>query len=692
MLRRLCRGSAAVLAITLVCTATSSAETSTGELILGAGQQERPALLLESELRGRVDGLVLSMTLTQRFQNESEEWVNGRYVFPLPETAAVDSLTLRTDGRILRGRVREREEAKREYAAAKSAGKRAGLLQQNRPNLFSMAIANIAPGAVVSAEITWVDTVRYDEGRFVLRLPTTLTPRYIPGRELGEDAERVGVPLRIAAGSGWARDTDQVPDASAITPPQFRPDGGGHDEDAAGRSLSATHRFRLDLELHAGLPLAAVSSPTHAFVRGDDGADPVVASIHIADAPLDRDVVLEWSPTPGAEPRAAVFRQQVDGEGYQLTMLMPPSGKPARTLPREVIFIIDSSGSMAGVSMERARQGLHAALAHLDPGDRFNIIDFDSDARALFRHPREASVEALHHAARFVNSLEADGGTEMLAALDLAFAQPRESGRLHQVVFITDGSVGNEQALFERIRRGLGDARLFTVGIGSAPNAHFMRGAAQHGRGLFLYIDSAEVVSGAMATLFRRIGSPLMRDIDLSWEPRPGAVDFYPSRIPDLYAGEPLMVLSRGAPVSGSLTVSGVLAESPWSRTIDFSSAPEATHLDKLWARRRIEDLESGQVIRGRPMDEIRDELVALGTRHQLLNRYTAFVAVDETPVRPVDASGRDRDVPNRMPAGNTMSVPMPRTATSAALLQITGAVLLLLAAILYRRRPLVPA
>ncbi len=647
-------------------------QSTTGELILNDGHSQTPALLLQNSLKGRVDGLVLTMTLTQRFRNPGEGWVNGKYVFPLPETAAVDSLTLRTDGRVIRGVVKEKRQAKKEFEAAREAGKRAGLLEQQRPNLFSMALANIAPGAEVEAEITWVDTIPYKGGRFALRLPTTLTPRFIPGKAIRSESARETIPIQ--AGSGWALDTDEVPDASAITPPQIREPS---DDDIAATS----NRFSLDLDIQAGLTLASVNSVTHGLSIENDDADPGRARVALSDEPMDRDVVIQWQPTASAEPRAAVFNQQADGAVYQLMMLLPPVHNVVRTLPRETLFIIDSSGSMSGVSMRQARHGLHEALQYLSPNDRFNIVDFDSSARTLFGRPVPATPDNLSRAAQFIDGLNADGGTNMRAALEAAFSQQRDESLLRQIVFMTDGSVGNEQDLFRFISDRLGDARLFTVGIGSAPNAHFMRGAAAFGRGSFQFIDSLAETGTAIAELFNRINRPVMKDIRVSWEGG-GEVEAFPHRAPDLYVGEPLMLISRSDGPPSSAKVTGIGAGQPWERTLNTGQAAQADNLDKLWARWKVEQLESDQVIQGQPMTAIRDELVDIGVRHQLLNRFTSFIAIEDTPVRPVDTEARNQNVPNLMPAGNTMAIPVPQTATPAALMLMLGFLLLLLGGI----------
>jgi Ca-activated chloride channel family protein len=659
-------------------------ENTAAELILETktGAQSQ-ALLLDTDLQGKISGLIASLTLTQTFRNPSPEWVNGRYVFPLPEGASVDSLTLTTDDKILRGVVKEKEQAKKEFKAAKNAGKKAGLLQQHRPNLFSMSLANIPPNGTIVAKITWVETVTFDSGSFSLRLPTTLTPRFIPGKpvsntQLPELIETELIPnqgMHAHPLHGWSLNTDQVDDASQITPWQISQPGH-----------PGSHQFSLSLTLNSGIALENVTSATHAINVFKDEKSENVQHIKFANGTelLDRDLLIEWIPAANSRPNAAVFSQKEGENFHTLLMIMPPVQNIVQTLPREIIFIIDSSGSMAGVSMRQARQGLITALGYLSPADRFNIVDFDSTARALFADPVPATQNNLSRAMQFVSYLDPDGGTNMQSALNLAFSQASIENYLRQIVFITDGSVGNESALFTLIQNRLGDARLFTMGIGSAPNMHFMRGAAHYGRGSYSFIDSQDQAASRMNELFTKINRPVMQDIRIEW---PGnlSVEAYPQKIPDLYIGEPLMLVAQSDQPLGKIEIEGTLAGNQWQRNIDAAGAPGNNNIDKIWARRKVDHLESQQVIHGAAIDSVKDSIIELGVNHQLVTRYTSFIAVEEERSRPVDQESKDKFVPNLMPRGNTMAVPVPNTATPATVQLLMGFLFLFMASVLWR-------
>ena len=425
-----------------------------------------PAPLLATDVRISVSGIVARATVRQRFHNPTAVWQEGVYVFPLPENAAVDHLEMRTGERVIEGVIRERAAARAEYEQAKAEGRKASLIEEQRPNVFTTRVAHLGPGEDIDITLEYQQTLRFDAGTFRLRFPMVVAPRYIPG----------SVVAAATAGTGWAEATDEVPDAAEITPPVVPP--------AMGRINPVT----LAVDLNPGFALARLESPTHAITVGEtaDGRHRVeLASAVVA---ASRDFELAWTPDVGSAPGAALFTEVRDGGVYALLMVNPPqaeSGTPRA--PREVVFVIDTSGSMEGTSIVQAREALQLALERLQPGDRFDVIEFNSSARALFGSPLPAEPATVARARAFVAGLKARGGTEMRAALELALKPGRSPGFVRQVVFLTDGAVGNESALFTLIRDRLGDRRLFTVGIGSAPNSHFMTKAAQFGRGSFTY-------------------------------------------------------------------------------------------------------------------------------------------------------------------------------------------------------------
>jgi Ca-activated chloride channel family protein len=379
------------------------------------------------------------------------------------------------------------------------------------------------------------------------------------------------------------------------------------------------------------------------------------------------------------------FSETIDGESHYLLMVVPPEPDlvEGATMPREMIFIIDTSGSMHGVSLAQAKQALLRALKTLRTGDRFNVIEFNSTTNPLYAASVMAEPTNVEAALRFVRNLNSNGGTEMHGALSFALRTPPSENFLRQIIFITDGAVGNEEGLFKLIDSRLAGARLFTVGIGSAPNSWFMRKAAETGRGTFTIISALHEVGEKMDRLFKKLENPQVTNIDVLW-PSGFVVDSYPSVVPDLYLGEPVTVKARASGQfrpSDVVRISGDTIAGAWNKEIALGNRPQNAGIAALWARARIADL-MDQLRRGASEDEIRSSAVATALAHHLVSKYTSLVAVDKTPVRPAGAALDSEQVANLMPHGQSGSAifGFPATATNAAILQMTGIACLLLA------------
>ena len=638
------------------------ADMQSGSLLIKMQEGYVTATLMNTDVEMSVSGLVARVAVKQRFRNESAEWVEGVYVFPLPDKAAVDRMRLHIGERFIEGEIREKEQAKKEYEQAREQGKKASLVEQQRANLFTTSVANIAPGELVTVEIEYLEDLRYDDGTFSIRFPMTLTPRYIPGS-----------PLPDRKGNGWSPDTTRVADASLITPPMV--------------TKSRGHRVTLSASVDAGVPLEIIASRYHPVDVTEDQGRYTVSLAKDA-VPMDHDFELVWRPVPSSAPRAMVFNEIVGGETHYLLMVMPPSAANAAPveLPREMIFIVDTSGSMHGVSIAQAKQAVLRSLDGLNANDRFNVVEFNSYTKALFGQSLPANGLNISSARSFVRGMQANGGTEMRPALELALrTQPTET-HLRQIVFITDGSVGNEEELYALIEQQLGTARLFTVGIGSAPNSWFMRKSAELGRGTFVIISALHEVREKMDTLFRKLEHPQVTNIDVTW-PGGTVIEAYPAVVPDLYLGEPVTVKARAAGVfeAGDLvTISGNSIGGSWSRELPLVQKHDDPGIGALWARARIAALHDEER-RGADAAQVRKKVVDTAIAHHLVSKYTSLVAVDKTPLRPAGDPLRREQVPNLLPYGQSMNAifGFPATATNATALQMRGAALIVVALLL---------
>ena len=591
---------------------------------------------LATDVQIDVNGPILRTRVTQRFQNPSKGWVEGTYVFPLPENSAVDTLKMQIGERFIEGEIKAREEARKVYEEAKAAGKKTALLEQQRPNIFTNQVANIGPGETIVVQIEYQSSVHQSGGAFSLRFPMVVAPRYNP--------DPIVETVDLDPKSGFAV-SDPVPDRGKITAPVLDP-----------AENAKVNPVTLTVNLNAGFPIGTVATPFHEtdVQTVDDAARRI--TLKNGSVPADKDFELSWNAAAGKAPRAGLFREAADGKTYLLGFVTPPTGDatPDMHPKREVIFVIDNSGSMAGKSIEQARESLALAISKLRPEDRFNVIRFDDTMSVHFPSLVPAAPDKREDAIAFVRGLTADGGTEMLPALEAALRTQGsiEPGALRQVVFLTDGAIGNEAQLFAEIFKNRGDARVFTVGIGSAPNTHFMTKAAELGRGTFTLIGSEDQVAARMGELFDKLENPAMTDIAVTFDGT-NTQDITPNPMPDLYRGEPVVMTAQldGAAPAGKLQITGKTGGQPWHVEMDVAKASRGNGIAKLWARRKIDDLEANAyaVNDGAALDK-QIETVALA--HHLVSRVTSLVAVDATPSRPAGEPVGGGDLPLNLPQG----------------------------------------
>ncbi|GAB2489805.1 marine proteobacterial sortase target protein [Arenimonas alkanexedens] len=614
---------AVVLALVLtLAPARASASDPTSEpegLMMKVGDEWVATLAMDTTVNMQVRGLLAEVTVRQTYRNDASEWREGRYLLPLPENGAVGGLRLRIGERLIEGEIREKAEAEAIYRAAAASGQRASLVSQNRPNLFQTAVANIGPGEEVEIEVRYWQPVAFRDGAFSLHLPLTLTPRYMSGEQRESAQAMAQHPEALPAVAG-----------------------------ARNRGAALPPTVALSVEIEPGMPLQSVTSPSHSVTVTAEGSRYRATLTDLVEA-SDRDFILRWEPVPSRAPRSAVFTDVVDGESFAMLMLVPPT-LPVAPLPRELILVIDNSGSMSGASMEQAIEAADRALSRLRPGDRFNVLRFDDSFDLLYPEAVAAEPGNVARARSFVRSLRAEGGTEMLPALRAALAGQAPAGYLRQVVLVTDAAIGNEDELLSLIETHRGESRLFPVGIGSAPNGHFLRKAAEAGRGTQTLVRDVQEVAEVMDALLAKLDRPAMRDITLTW---PGTAEMHPARIPDLYEGEALQVVARVDRLQGAATVSG-LRPQPWSRQLPLSSGSAASSpgIGRLWARARIDTLED-TLRRGGDTEALRPQIVETALRHGLVSRFTSLVAVDRTPARAQDEAMGSTRMMNATPDGS---------------------------------------
>lgn len=609
-------------------------------------------------VEARVQGLVGEIELAQTFENTLAEPIEATYIFPLPDRAAVTRFRMEVAGRVIEGVIDERGRAREQYEVAIAAGHRAAITEEDRAGVFTLRVGNLMPGEVATIRLTLVGPLPIDDGEVTFRFPLVVAPRYIPGNALPGPR----------AGTGTADDTDATPDASRITPPVLLPgvpnpvrlgiavtvDGAGVPVGDLRSSLHAiTETVRAGVRKVELRPNAGGGGPA-GFAGGEGGGSSP------GSARLDRDFILRWTIGDAEIRSAAVATSDADGEGGTVivTLVPPRSEEPAR--PRDVVFVLDRSGSMGGWKMVAARRAVARMVDTLGERDRFAVMAFDDRIEVPPSLPVASLAPAgdrnRFRAVEFLAAVDARGGTEMREPL-VRGAEMLSGGyddRDRILVLVTDGQVGNEDQILRELSRRLKNVRIFTLGVDQAVNAAFLRRLAAAGGGACELVESEDRLDAVMAKVHRRIATPVVTELAIHGEGVKLDHDsIAPRRLPALFAGAPVMVAARlrgragGAVVITGKTPSG----EPWSHSIPVVTEARGEAAAAIWARARIRDLEDQYAAHGGG-SELEREIVAISLKHRVLSRFTAFLAIDRS--EKVNPKGNPKTITQavEMPAG----------------------------------------
>jgi Ca-activated chloride channel homolog len=564
-----------------------------------------------------IAGVIADVTVRQVYENHGTRPIHIRYVFPASTRAAVHGMTMTVGNVRTVARIKERERAAREFEAARSEGKSASLLEQSRPNVFTMKLANVLPGDTIVVELKYTELLVPTDGLYEFVYPTVVGPRY---------SEK--------------RDSQASPQDEFVKAPYTRQGEAPHSE------------FHLSGVVSTGLPLRELRSPSHQVaVRA---MTPGRAEVTLADEERvsgNRDFILRYR-LAGKEIASGLLLYQGQDENFFLLMAEPPQlVEPDQIPPREYIFVLDVSGSMHGFPLDTAKKLMGDLANVLKPSDTFNIVVFADGSDTFSRASVPATPSNLTRALQFIGRRSGGGGTRLLAALERAVAIERQAGVSRSIVLVTDGYIEAESEVFNYVRAQRDDVNFFAFGICSAVNRLLIEGVAKAGLGEPFVVTEAGEAAEAAVRLRRYIDTPVLTGIDVKFSGF-GAYDVEPGTIPDLFASRPIVVFGkwRGT-LAGSIEISGQTGRGPYQTSIPVSSASaDARHaaLRHLWARTRIAVLSDFGP--GNPSAERVAEITSLGLAYSLLTRYTSFVAVQEI-VRTAD-SADDVDQPLPLPAG----------------------------------------
>lgn len=595
------------------------------------GKAKAVCPLKHTDVKAQISGFLSRVTVTQEFENPVKEKIEAVYTFPLPQNAAVDDMTMLVGDRTVRGKVLRREEAQAVYEAAKNNGQTASLLEQERPNIFTQSVANILPGEPIKITISYVETLKYEDGSYEFVFPMVVGPRYVPGNATG------------AQGNGFTPDTDRVPDASRITPKPPPP------------GMRAGHDISIDVTLDAGVPIDAVNAKTHEVLL--ERADIRRAHISLKEQETipNKDFILRYD-VAGQKISDALLTHSTGHSGFFTLILQPPERVTVEDVtPKELVFVLDTSGSMSGFPIEKAKETMKLALDNLYPYDTFNLITFAGDEHILFPAPVPATRENLDKAQKFLESREGGGGTEMMKAIKASMDPSDKQDHVRIVCFMTDGYVGNDMEIVGEVQKHP-NARVFAFGIGGSVNRFLLDNMAKYGRGEVEYVGLNDDGSAAAKRFHERVRNPLLTDLSVDWNGIPVS-DVYPKTIPDLFSAKPVILTGKyTGNGKGMIRLKGKMSGRDFVREIlvDFSSTEQHDVLATLWARSRVDDL-MGQDMNGAQQGTMKDELkqaiTQLGLDYRIMTQFTSFVAVEEMIVT---EGGQPRriDVPVEVPEG----------------------------------------
>ena len=615
-----------------VASASSSTTQGSLQVLSPEGQVTALCPLKHTDVKAEISGFLSRVVVTQEFENPFKDKIEAVYTFPLPQNAAVDDMTMRVGDRTVRGRIKRREEARAVYEAARASGHVASLLDQERPNIFTQSVANIMPGEQVKIIISYVETLKYEDGSYQFVFPMVVGPRYIPGSPTGKQ------------GGGWSPDTDRVPDASRITPP------------VAPEGKRAGHDISIEVALDAGVVIDNFQSIAHDVEVERPTNHSAMARLRNKNEIPNKDFIIKYD-VAGRRIEDAVLTHRASEGGFFTMILQPPERVTAEDVtPKELVFVLDTSGSMSGFPIEKAKETMKLALDALYPQDTFNLITFAGDTSILFPEPVQATKENLKKAQEFLASRSGGGGTEMMKAIRAALDPSDRQGHIRIVCFMTDGYVGNDMEIISEVQRHP-NARVFSFGVGSSVNRFLLDKMAEEGRGEVEYVALTDDGSAAARRFHERVRNPLLTDISIDWAGLDVA-DIYPKRIPDLFGAKPVVVCGRyKSDGRGVVRLQGKMAGRPFAREIEVDlpkNEPRRDVLATLWARARVDDLMSQDyagIQNGAPRDDLREAITQLGLEFRMMTQFTSFVAVEEMTITD-GGQPRRVEVPVEMPEG----------------------------------------
>ncbi|WP_372572108.1 VIT and vWA domain-containing protein [Ruegeria jejuensis] len=595
------------------------------------GQLDLP--LLKSDLFVDIQSDMATVQVRQVFVNPSDHPMSAEYLFPLNQKAAAYAMQMQVGDDVIEAQIQERHEAEQTFETAKQEGKAAALLTQHRPNMFTQNVANLMPGQPITVTLSYVQAVSKVDEAYELVLPLVVGPRYLGAVDFDPMPDDI---VLADYNEEEPHTATQIDGWTVSKLPQYPPVPRLANPDTIEPS-----RVSLNLNLRGAVPVSNLTSTTHDLkIQQSQG---VISATFEDGREIDnRDLVLRYE-LAGDETTAGVLAHHDERGGFVSLLVEPPKVPQSDQITaRELVFVLDTSGSMSGEPLDASKRFMETALQGLRPEDYFRVIRFSSEATEFANQAVPATSGNIRSGLRYVRSLRAGGGTEIDSAIRHAFATRQPDNTLRVVVFLSDGYIGREADVLRTIRRKIGDARIYAFGVGTAINRYLLDAMAEEGRGYARYVDPTQRASEAADMLARDLKSPVLTDISIDWGGL-NVSEVVPQHIPDLFDGGSIRVLARyegGGPTDIKINglVQGRKAQLPLSPVLPTSSDPEddthqGTAIPLTWARTKIADLDRAMAVQTGDPQKLEAQITDLGLRFNLQTRFTSFVAVSKQVV-----------------------------------------------------------
>ena len=567
-------------------------------------EEEVPLPLKHTDVSGKVAGYIATVEVIQQFHNPYDTKIEAKYVFPLPQNAAVNDFIMTVGDRTIRGIIREKEEAKQIYEAAKRQGHVASLLTQQRPNIFTQKVANIEPGKAIDINIKYFNTLEYKDGWYEFVFPMVVGPRFNPPHI----TDGVGA---VAHGSPEGK-SGQETEVQYLKPNQR----SGHD-------------ISLAVDIDAGVKIEDIECTSHVIEKKFNSDSRVNVEIARNDMIPNKDFVLRYK-VAGDKVKTGIMTTTDANGSYFTMMLYPPESiKQLKRVPMEMIFVLDCSGSMNGFPIELSKKAISRALRRLGPDDSFQIIRFSNNASQLGPKPIEATKENIEKGLKYVEGLNGSGGTQMIEGIKSALDFEHDPKRFRIVSFMTDGYIGNESEILKAISEKLGASRIFSFGIGSSPNRYLLDRMAAIGQGAVSYIGHNDSPIEPVDSFYETIAHPALTDIAIDFGDMEVS-EVWPPRVPDLFAGRAVVITGKCKDKKDcNITVSGKVGSLGQEYIVPAEFSEDTRHdgIAAIWARKKIEILNN--MLNTGGADDLANEILTTALNYNLMSKFTSFVAVD---------------------------------------------------------------